>query len=88
MRRRTFAYYLFDHHGDGKVALCCKAEPGVQQALVEADPARCFVPAYLGAKGWVAVRLDVMRVGWPLIAELARKAYQRTAPKGLASRAG
>ena len=27
VRRKTFAYYLDDHHGDGQVALCCKVHP-------------------------------------------------------------
>lgn len=28
VRGRTFAYHLDDHHGDGRVAVCCKAPPG------------------------------------------------------------
>jgi len=83
VRGRTFAYYLEDHHGDGRVALCCKAAPGEQQALVEADPARYYKPAYLGARGWVAVRLDLDDVDWDEVAELALDAYRRTAPKRL-----
>lgn len=51
VRKKTFAYYLFDRHGDGRVALSCKALPGEQSKLVERDPARFFVPAYLGPKG-------------------------------------
>jgi hypothetical protein len=83
VRGRTFAYYLEDHHGDGRVALCCKAAPGEQQALVAADPARYYRPAYLGARGWVAVRLDTGDVDWDEVAELALDAWRRTAPKRL-----
>jgi hypothetical protein len=83
VRGKTFAYYLEDHHGDGRVALCCKAAPGEQQALVAADPARYFRPAYLGARGWVAVRLDTGDVDWDEVAELALDAWRRTAPKRL-----
>jgi hypothetical protein len=83
VRGRTFAYYLEDHHGDGRVALCCKAAPGEQQALVAADPVRFYRPAYLGARGWVAVRLDLGGVDWDEVAELALDAYRLTAPKRL-----
>jgi hypothetical protein len=83
VRGRTFAWYLEDHHGDGRVALCCKAAPGEQQALVAADPARYYRPAYLGARGWVAVRLDTGDVDWDEVAELALEAWRRTAPKRL-----
>ena len=34
VRKKTFAYYLFDHHGDGLIALTCKAPPGEQERLV------------------------------------------------------
>jgi hypothetical protein len=83
VRNKTFAWYLEDHHGDGRVALCCKAAPGEQQALVAADPVRYYRPAYLGPRGWVAVRLDLDEVDWDEVAELALDAYRRTAPKRL-----
>lgn len=28
VRKKIFGYYLFDHHGDGRVALWCKAGRG------------------------------------------------------------
>ena len=86
VRGRTFAWYLEDHHGDGRVALCCKAALGEQQALVAADPARYYRPAYLGARGWVAVRLDTGDVDWDEVAELALEAWRCTAPKRLLAR--
>lgn len=85
VRQKIFAYYLFDHHGDGLVAFTCKAEPGVQRDLVEEDPERFFVPAYVGPKGWVAIRLDLPNVDWGVVAVLARSAYLLTAPKKLAA---
>src|SRR5262249_59786569 len=45
VRKKIFAYYLEDHHGDGKVALWCKAGPGEQGRLREQDPRRFFIPA-------------------------------------------
>jgi len=68
------------------VAVTVKAEPGVQQTLAAADPARCYVPSYLGLRGWVALRLDLDRVDWDEVAELVVDSYRLVAPKGLAAR--
>lgn len=59
-----------------------KAAPGVQEALVAADPDRFFVPAYVGAKGWVGARLDVGQ-DWDEIAELIEDSYRMIAPRRL-----
>jgi len=85
IQKKTFAYYLFDHHGDGRVALCCKADLGVQRDLVDQDPESFFVPPYLGPKGWIAIRLDLVEIDWGLIAEFAKRAYQQVAPRKLAA---
>jgi hypothetical protein len=85
IRKRIFAYYLFDHHGDGMIALTCKASLSEQLRLVKNDPTSFFVPAYLGSKGWVAIRLDLDEVDWETVAELARRAYQDVAPRKLAA---
>lgn len=47
MRKKTFAYYLDDHHGDGIVAVTCKVLPHDNAVLAAADPARFYLPAYL-----------------------------------------
>lgn len=85
IRKRIFAYYLFDHHGDGIIAFTCKSSLGDQRRLVKEDPGSFFVPAYLGSKGWVAIRLDLDEVDWDTVSELARRAYQETAPRKLAA---
>lgn len=85
IRKRIFAYYLFDHHGDGIIAFCCKSSRPEQQRLVRQDPVSFFVPAYLGPKGWVAMRLDLDEVDWDTVTELARRAYQEIAPRKLAA---
>jgi hypothetical protein len=87
VRGKNFAWYLDDHHGDGRVALCCKAPPGVQQELVASDPEKFYPPAYLGPRGWVAIRLDLdAGVDWDEIDELVRDSYRLIAPKRLAAR--
>jgi predicted DNA-binding protein (MmcQ/YjbR family) len=84
VRKRIFAYYLFDHHGDGMIAFTCKSSLSEQRHLVKDDPISFSVPAYLGSKGWIAIRLDLDEVDWDTVAELARRAYQSTAPRKLA----
>ena len=81
--RRTFAYFTDDHHGDGRLALICKAAPGEQPALVAGDPERFFVPPYLGHRGWVGLWLDRPGVDWAEATELMVEAYGLTAPKRL-----
>ena len=85
IRKKTFAYYLFDHHGDGMIAFCCKSSLSEQHRLVRDDPTSFFVPAYLGSKGWIAIRLDLDEVDWETVSELARRAYQGVAPRKLAA---
>ena len=85
IRKRIFAYYLFDHHGDGKIAFTCKSSLSEQRLLVKDDPISFFVPAYLGSKGWIAIRLDLDEVDWDTVEELARRAYQDIAPRKLAA---
>ncbi len=62
-----------------------KAEPGVQQALVDSDPACYFVPPYVGHKGWVGARLDA-DLDWEELADLIEQSYRLIAPKRLAAK--
>lgn len=84
VRKSVFAYYLNDHHGDGIVSVCCKVLPGDNEALVAAHPAKFYMPAYIGPRGWVALRLDVSGLDWNEVAELVVTSYKLIAPKRLA----
>jgi hypothetical protein len=86
VRKKTFAYFLDNHHGDGIVAVTCKVLPGDNKALAEAQPARFYLPAYVASKGWVALRLDVGKVDWDEVRELLLGSYAQIAPKRLAER--
>lgn len=46
------------HHDHDFPHLWCAAPPGVQQQLIAAAPERIFRPPYVGARGWIGVRLD------------------------------
>jgi len=83
VRKKIFAYYVHDHHGDGRIALWCKAPPGEQDRLLGEDPQKYFVPPYVGPRGWVGLRLDTRTVDWRAVEDLAFAAYFLTAPDAL-----
>jgi len=70
IRKKTFAYFLNNHHGDGIVAIACKVLPGENAALAAAQPKRYHLPAYIGSRGWVALRLDLGKIDWSEVREL------------------
>ena len=84
VRKKTFAYFLENHHGDGIVAVTCKVLPGDNKALVDAQPRRFYLPAYIASRGWVALRLDVGKIDWNEVRELLLGSYTLVAPKRLA----
>ena len=81
---KMFAMFTNNHHGDERIAVWCKAPPGVQEILVGAAPERFFVPPYVGHKGWIGVRLD-RKVDWEEVADILADSYRMTAPKRLAA---
>lgn len=84
VRKKTFAYFLDNHHGDGIVSISGKVLPGDNKALAEAQPKRFYLPAYIGSRGWVALRLDVGKVDWEEVKELLKGSYVLVAPRKLA----
>lgn len=82
VRDKLFAIFSNNHHGDGRIAVWCKAPPGVQEIVVHAAPERFFVPPYVGHKGWVGINL-IGKVDWKEVAEFMTDSYRLTAPKRL-----
>ena len=68
---------------DGR-SMTLKGAHGIQDALVGDDPDRFFIPAYVGSKGWIGIRLDG-ELDWDEIADLIEESYRMTAPKRLSS---
>jgi hypothetical protein len=85
VRKKIFAYFLDNHHGDGIVAVTCKVLPRENTALAKAQPKRYYLPAYIGPRGWVALRLDLPKIDWSEVRELLLTSYLLTAPKRLAA---
>lgn len=84
--KTSFASLLLNgHHQYDFPHLICAAPPGVQPALVEAEPDHYFIPPYVGGRGWLGVRLDR---GLPptAIADLCEDAYRTVAPPSLVAR--
>jgi hypothetical protein len=86
IRKKTFAYFLDNHHGDGIVAVTCKVLPGENKALADAQPDRFYLPAYVASRGWVALRLDRGNIDWAEVKELLAGSYAMIAPKRLAEK--
>jgi hypothetical protein len=82
---KLFAQMDTHHHGADHVAVWLPARPGVQEALVEEDPAQFFRPPYVGHKGWVGVRID-RKPDWRIVAGLVAEAYRAVAPPHLVKR--
>lgn len=86
VRGKKFAWYLDDHHGDGKVALSVRMAPGDNRQLVEIAPDRYFLPAYVAQHGWVSLRLDLGAIDWDEVASLLKESFRLQAPRRLAAR--
>lgn len=84
-RVRDKIFALFDQDRDGKLGCWVKAPPGMQEALVEADPGRYYRPPYLGGKGWLGIRLDD-GPEWDDVAARAEESWRLVAPKTVAAR--
>ncbi len=78
--KKTFATYHTGTYDEGRPAVWLKAAPGLQEALVEADPDRFYRPKYVGPSGWVGVRLD-KRPDWGVVEGLLLEGYRLVAPK-------
>jgi len=84
VRGKKFAYYLIDHRGDDRVSLQCKAEKGVNTAVVAGDSERFFLPPYMAHHGWIGMYLDAGPVDWDEVEAFLTDAYRMAAPKTLA----
>ncbi len=85
--KKAFAQFLDNHHGDGRIGVCVRAARGENEKLVASNPKRFYLPAYIGAHGWVALGVDAARVNWRDVAERVTASYRSVAPKRLLAEA-
>ena len=84
VRNKMFATYASagSHHGAGRPSVWCKASFGNQSILVQSDPARYFVPPYVGVRGWIGIYLDE-GPEWSEVKALMADSYRLVAPRRL-----
>jgi hypothetical protein len=87
VRGKTFAMFVVNHHGDGRIALWLNSPAGAQHHHVSAEPKHFFVPPYVGPRGWLGVNLD-QGIAWQTVTRLVRDAYEKSAPPNLARAPG
>lgn len=81
---KFFAYVSVRHHGEDAVSLLVKTSGQDEMAaLIEAEPELYYRPAYYGASGWVALRLDRPGVDWDHVAQWLQKSWRAVAPRRL-----
>jgi hypothetical protein len=81
IRKKVFAMFDNNHHGDGHIAVWIPAAPGLQALLVKESPETFFKPPYVGVRGWVGVELA--RVSDEELTSLIHEAWVMVAPKKL-----
>lgn len=86
VRKKVFAYYLDNHHGDGIVSICCKSALGENIDRAGTEPERFYLPAYIGPRGWLGLRLDRGPIDWHEVENILHLSYSLAAPKTLARR--
>jgi phosphoribosylglycinamide formyltransferase-1 len=81
---KFFAYVSIHHHGEDAIALLVKTSGQDEMtALIDAEPDLYYRPAYYGAAGWIAIRLDNGDTDWDHIAGWLAKSWRAVAPKRL-----
>lgn len=85
VRGKVFAYFLDNHHGDGIVSVCFKMATGENAELSRQAPERFYLPAYIGPRGWVGMRLDLAAVDWDEVESFLIESFRLAAPKRLAA---
>ncbi len=72
------------HHAERFPQAWCAAPPGVLGELIETEPDRFFRPPYVGARGWIGVRLGAV-TDEEEVARICTEAYLTVAPPKLAA---
>jgi phosphoribosylglycinamide formyltransferase-1 len=81
---KFFAYVSIRHHGEDAVALLVKTSGQDEMAaLIDAEPDLYYRPAYYGAAGWIAIRLDTGDTDWDHVVGWLGKSWRAVAPKRL-----
>jgi hypothetical protein len=80
--KKSFAMFMDNHHGSGRVCLWCAAPEGAQEMLISAAPEHYFRPPYVGHRGWIGIYLD-SDIRDDEVAGAIEDAFLTVAPKSL-----
>lgn len=86
IRKKVYARFANNHHGDGRIAVWVPAPAGMQGTLIDSAPEKYFRPPYVGVRGWVGVNLGSVtddELEFHLV-----EAWRMVAPKRLQFRPG
>jgi hypothetical protein len=75
---KSFVNFTDNHHNDGRIAVVVIAPPGFQEMVIDANPEAYYRPPYVGASGWVGVRLD-RDLPWSEVVAVIEQAYRMVA---------
>lgn len=84
VRKKVFAMFANNHHGDGHIGVWIPVPPGSQPTLINTWPDVFFHPPYVGVRGWVGIELDAIN-DEDLVTHL-HEAWRLIAPKTLRDR--
>lgn len=73
--RKLFAVFT----GDDEHAYAVVFKPEAAERPALAEDARCYVPPYFGASGWLALDFTAAPVDWTEVAELMDGSYRQVA---------
>ena len=82
VNKKTFAIFVVNHHGDGRIGLWLNSPPGDQEYYAQNEPEHFYVPPYVGPAGWLGMELN-KDLSWVTAAKLIQRAYTYKAPKKL-----
>ena len=80
-KKKPFVYFLDNHHGDGIISACIKGDPKANAKTIAKDPKRFYLPAYIGSRGFMGVRLDAKKVDWKDVEKRIVAAHEMTRKK-------
>ena len=63
--------------------MCVRSAFGEAADRARREPQRCYLPAYIGARGWFGLRLDRGAIDWREVANIIELSYCLVAPKTL-----
>jgi hypothetical protein len=81
VRKKVYAMFAGNHHGDGRIAVWLPAPAGMQAVLIESAPKTYFRPPYVGVRGWIGI--DLYEIGDDDLEMHVRDAWRLIAPKRL-----